>query len=177
MAQVYSFGGFTPRIHPTAYLAPTAVVIGNVEIGPESTVWFGAVLRGDNPAQPIRIGARTSIQDGCIVHVSDRGPTVVGDDVTVGHGAVFESCTIERGALIGMNAVLLHEAIVGEEAVVGAMSLVPERMRVPPRTLVAGVPAQIKKELPEGTLRQIARGAANYVELGRNYASERIGSE
>jgi carbonic anhydrase/acetyltransferase-like protein (isoleucine patch superfamily) len=176
MAQIISYQGITPRIHPTAFLAPTAVVIGNVEIGPDSSIWFGAVLRGDNPDQVIQVGARSSIQDNCVLHISDRGPTIVGDDVTVGHGAVFESCRIERGSLIGMNAVLLHEAVIGEESIVGASSLVPERMLVPPRTLVAGVPARVRKELSEEILRALAGSAEHYVRLQNSYQQEWIGT-
>lgn len=175
MAQIISYQGITPRIDPTVFLAPTAVVIGNVEIGPDSSIWFGAVLRGDNPDQVIRVGARSSIQDNCVLHVSDRGPTIVGDDVTVGHGAVFESCRIERGALIGMNAVLLHEVVIGAESIVGASSLVPERMQVPPRTLVAGVPARVRKELTEEMLQALAGSSRHYVQLKDSYMREWIG--
>lgn len=175
MSQIISYQGVSPRIHPTAFIAPTAVVIGNVEIGPDSSIWFGAVLRGDNPDIPIQVGARTSIQDNCVLHISERGPTVVGDDVTVGHGAVFESCRIERGALIGMNAVLLHEAVIGEYAIVGASSLVPERMVVPPRTLVAGVPARVRKELSEEAVQALVESAEHYVRLKESYQQEWIG--
>lgn len=176
MAQIISFQGITPRIHPTAFIAPTAVLIGNVEVGPDSSIWFGAVLRGDNPDLEIRVGVRTSIQDNCVLHISERGPTIVGDDVTVGHGAVFESCRIERGALIGMNAVLLHEAVIGESAIVAASSLVPERMQVPARTLVAGVPARVRKELSEEALQALAGSADHYVRLKNAYQQEWIGA-
>ncbi|HEX7049253.1 MAG TPA: gamma carbonic anhydrase family protein [Longimicrobiales bacterium] len=175
MAHILSYRGITPRIDPTAWVAPTAVVIGNVEIGPEATIWFGAVLRGDNPDHVIRVGARTSIQDNCVLHISKRGPTIVGPDAVIGHGAVFESCTIGRNALIGMNAVVLHEAVVGEQAVVAALSVVPERMQVPPRTLAAGTPARVRKELPESALDVLAESAAHYVALGRRYRAEGIG--
>src|SRR5687768_506710 len=147
MAHIITYNGHTPRVHPSAFLAPTAVLIGDVEVGPESSIWFGAVLRGDHPDHGIRIGARTSIQDNCVVHVSARGATIVRDEVTVGHGAKFESCEIKRGALIGMNSVLLHGCEIGEESLVAALSVVPTGMVVPPRTLVAGAPAQIRKEL------------------------------
>lgn len=177
MAQIISFQGMTPKIDPSVFLAPTAVVIGNVEIGPDSSVWFGAVIRGDNPNQPIRIGARTSIQDNCVIHISDRGPTIVGDDVTVGHGAVFESCRIENGALIGMNAVVLHEAVIGAESIVAASCVVPEGMEVPPRTLVAGVPARIRKELSEEAVLGMARKPRKYVELKDAYMQEWIGTQ
>lgn len=175
MANIISFGGVMPRIDPTAFIAPTAVVIGNVEIGPEASIWFGAVLRGDHPELAIRIGARTSIQDNCVLHISERGETVVGADATIGHGAIFESCTVGDGALVGMNAVILHEARIGEQAIVAAGAVVPERMEVPPRTLVAGVPARVRKELDEETRRLVAEGAEHYVHLSREYLSQGIG--
>jgi len=176
MSNIISYKGITPRIHPTAFIAPTAVVIGNVEIGPDSSVWFGAVLRGDNPEVPIEVGARTSIQDNCVLHVSDRAPTVVGDDVTVGHGAVFESCQIGSGSLIGMNAVLLHEAVIGESSIVGASSLVPERLEVPPRSLVVGVPARVRRELSDEAVKALLESADHYVELKNSYQQEWIGT-
>lgn len=177
MARIIPFNGRTPKVDPTAWLAPTAVLIGDVEVGPESSVWFGAVLRGDHPDHGIRIGARTSIQDTCVLHVSAEGPTVIGDDVTVGHGAVFESCEIRRGALIGMNAVLLHGVIVGEEALVAAGSVVPTGMQVPPRTLVAGAPATVRKELSGESAAWISGSAGHYVELSREYLEQGIGAD
>jgi carbonic anhydrase/acetyltransferase-like protein (isoleucine patch superfamily) len=175
MAHIIEFRGRAPKIHPTAFVAPTAVLIGDVEVGAESSVWFGAVLRGDHPENPIRVGARTSIQDNCVIHVGDEGPTLVGDDVTVGHGAVFESCEIRRGALIGMNAVLLHSAVIGEEALVAALSVVPTGMRVPDRSLVAGAPARVRKTLEGESARWIGRSPAHYVELSREYLDAGIG--
>jgi carbonic anhydrase/acetyltransferase-like protein (isoleucine patch superfamily) len=177
MAHIIPFNGVTPRVHATAFLAPTATLIGNVEVGPESSIWFGAVLRGDDPDHGIHIGARTSIQDNCVIHVSDAGPTVVGDSVTVGHGASFESCEIRDGALIGMNAVLLHHVVIGEEALVAALSVVPDGMVVPPRTVVAGAPAVIKKALEGGSARWIDGSADHYVELARQYRELRIGGD
>jgi carbonic anhydrase/acetyltransferase-like protein (isoleucine patch superfamily) len=174
MAVIIPFNGRTPRIHPTAFIAPTAVVIGDVEVGAESSVWFGAVLRGDHPDHGIRIGARTSIQDNCVLHVSARGATIVGDEVTVGHGAVFESCEIRRGALIGMNAVLLHGSIIGEEALVAALSVVPSGMTVPARTLVAGAPAQIRKELTGESADWVRDSSRHYVELSREYLAQQL---
>ena len=175
MAHIIAFNGKVPRIHPTAFIAETAVLIGDVEVGAESSVWFGAVLRGDHPDHGIRVGARTSIQDNCVLHVSARGPTLVGDDVTVGHGAVFESCTIGNGALIGMNAVLLHGSIIGEQSLVAALSLVPTGMTVPPRTLVAGSPATVRKELTGESADWVKDSAHHYVELSREYLQQHPG--
>jgi carbonic anhydrase/acetyltransferase-like protein (isoleucine patch superfamily) len=169
---IIPFGGKTPRVDPTAFVAPTAVLIGDVSVGAGSSVWFGAVLRADHPANGIRIGERTSIQDNCVLHVSEAGPTVVGDDVTVGHGAVFESCEIRRGALIGMNAVILHGAVVDEESLVAALSVVPAGMHVQPRTLVAGAPARFRKDLRGEAARWVRDSAGHYAELGRRYLDE-----
>ncbi|MBW3629491.1 MAG: gamma carbonic anhydrase family protein [Gemmatimonadetes bacterium] len=172
MATIMEFGGIAPRIHSSVWVAPTAVIVGNVVIEEEASIWFGAVLRGDDPEREIRIGARTSIQDNCVIHVSDQGPTLIGEGVTVGHGAVLESCTIGRGALIGMNAVVLQRAMVGEEALIAAGAVVSVAADVPPRCLAAGAPAVVKRELPPESHGWIAEGAAHYVELGRTYREE-----
>ena len=169
MPTILEFGGVTPRIHPTAWVAPTAVVIGNVVIGEEARVLFGAVLRGDDPEREIFIGARANVQDNCVIHVSAEGPTVIGPEVTVGHGAVLESCTIGRGALIGMNAVVLQRASVGEGALVAAGAVVSAGAQIPARHLAAGTPAVVKKELSEESLRSIQEGVEHYVELGHRY--------
>jgi carbonic anhydrase/acetyltransferase-like protein (isoleucine patch superfamily) len=175
MALIIPFNGKAPRIHATAFVAPNAVLIGDVEVGAESSVWFGAVLRGDHPDHGIRVGARTSIQDNCVLHVSARGPTVVGDDVTVGHGAVFESCEVRARALIGMNAVLLHGCVIGEAALVAALSVVPTGMMVPPRSLVAGAPATVRKELVGESADWVKGSSEHYVELARAYLNQKIG--
>ena len=175
MAHILPFAGCMPRIHPTAFVAPNAVLIGDVEVGEESSIWFGAVLRGDHPDNGIRVGARASVQDNCVLPVCARGPTIVGDEVTVGHGAVFESCEIRRGALIGMNAVILHGAVIGEAALVAALSVVPEGMQVPAHTLVAGAPARIRKALAGESAGWIGRSADHYVALSRQYLEQGIG--
>ncbi|MGH7458040.1 MAG: gamma carbonic anhydrase family protein [Longimicrobiaceae bacterium] len=171
------FGGALPQVHRTAFVAPTATLIGKVVVEEEASVWFGAVLRGDHPDHEIRVGARSSVQDNCVLHVSERGPTVVGPEVTVGHGAVLESCRIGRGALIGMNAVILQGAQVGEEALVAAGAVVTDNTQVPPRTLAAGAPARAKKELDGESARWIRESAPHYVELARRYREEGVGEE
>lgn len=158
------------------FLAPSCVVIGDVRIGPGSSVWFGAVLRGDNPDHGIVIGARTSIQDGCVVHVGDWGPTIVEDEVTVGHGATFESCRIGRSSLIGMNAVVLQDAVVGAESLVAAGAVVRERQVVPERSVVAGVPAVVRKTLDGGAAGWVGRSARHYHALSRRYLEQGIGT-
>jgi carbonic anhydrase/acetyltransferase-like protein (isoleucine patch superfamily) len=175
MATVLPFAGITPRIHPSAFLAPTAVVIGNVTIEEEASVWFGAVIRGDEPEHEIRVGARTSVQDNVVLHVSRQGPTVIGSGVTIGHGAILESCVVGDGALIGMNAVVLQKAVVGEQALVAAGAVVGAGSTVPPRTLAAGSPARVKKELEGESLRWVSTSAAHYVELSRAYLEEGVG--
>jgi carbonic anhydrase/acetyltransferase-like protein (isoleucine patch superfamily) len=175
MAVILPFAGIHPRIHPTAFIAPNAVVIGNVTIEEEASVWFGAVIRGDEPEFEIRVGARTSVQDNVVLHVSRQGPTLIGPDVTIGHGAILESCTVGRGALIGMNAVVLQKAAVGDEALIAAGAVVSQNGTVPPRTLAAGTPAVAKKELHGESLRWIQTSAAHYVELSRSYLEQGIG--
>jgi len=177
MALIIAFNGITPRIHPSVFLAATAVIIGDVEIGADSSVWFGAVLRGDHADHGIRIGERTSIQDNCVLHVSARGATIVGDDVTVGHGAIFESCEIRRSCLIGMNAVILHGAVIDEESLVAALSVVPENMHVPARTLVAGAPARVRKELTGESAHWVRDSSHHYVELSRSYIAQGYGQD
>ncbi|HEX6069029.1 MAG TPA: gamma carbonic anhydrase family protein [Longimicrobiaceae bacterium] len=176
MANLLAFDGIHPRIHPSVWLAPTATVIGNVVIEEDASIWFGAVVRGDDPAREIRIGPRTSIQDNCVVHVSAEGPTLIGAEVTVGHGAVLESCTVGRGALIGMNAVVLQRATIGEEALVAAGAVVPAGAVIPGRHLAAGAPARVKKELEGESLDWILRSAGHYVELARSYREQHGGS-
>jgi carbonic anhydrase/acetyltransferase-like protein (isoleucine patch superfamily) len=176
MAHIIEFRGKRPRIADDVFLAPTAVIIGDVVIGAGASVWFGAVLRGDHPENPIRIGPRTSIQDNCVIHVGDWAPTVVGADVTVGHGAAFESCTIGDGCMIGMNAVILQDAAVGPECVVAAGAVVREAARIPERSVVAGVPAEVKKRLDGRAAAWIARGSEHYVHLGREYREHGLGA-
>ena len=169
---IYSFEGMTPRIDPSAWIAPNATVIGNVEIGAEASVWYGAVIRGDDREHVVRIGARTSVQDNCVVHVSDRGPTLVGEEVTIGHGAVLESCEIGDRALIGMNAVVLQNARVGSEALIAAGSVVASGSEIPDRHLAAGTPARVKKEIEGESLGWVQRSAAHYVKLSRRYLAD-----
>ena len=148
-ALLLPFDGVWPEVADDAFLAPGAVLVGNVKVGAASSVWFGAVLRGDHPTHAIVIGPRTSVQDGCVIHVGDWCPTTVGSDCTIGHGAKFESCTIGDRCTVGMNAVILQEAAIGDNSLVAAGSVVLERTDVPPGSLVAGVPARIRKTLDE----------------------------
>jgi carbonic anhydrase/acetyltransferase-like protein (isoleucine patch superfamily) len=172
MALVLPFDGKRPKIHSSVFLAPTAVIIGDVTIGAESSVWFGAILRGDHAEHGVTIGGRTSVQENCVVHVGHWGPTVVGDDVTVGHGAKFECCTIGSRSVIGMNAVILQKARIGEECVVAAGSVVLEGAEIPDRSVVAGVPGKVKKTLEGGAAEWIKGGGEHYVKLSRKYMAQ-----
>jgi len=166
---LYALGDLVPSIDPEAYVHPDAVIIGAVTIGPESSVWPGAVLRGDDGT--ITVGARTSIQDGTVVHTTPFWPTVVGDDCVVGHNAHLEGCTIEDGALVGSGAVVLHRAIVRTEALVGANALVTNDTEVPSRAMALGVPARIKEGRVEPEL-MIQAGAATYRARVPRYRAE-----
>ena len=176
MALILPFNGKTPRIHPSAFVAPTAVLIGDVTVDKDSSIWFGAVLRGDNPNHGIVVGPRTSVQDNCVVHVGDWGPTVIGTDVTVGHGAKFESCVIGDRTVVGMNAVILQSAVVGEECLLAANTVILEGKRIAPRSLVAGVPGVVKKTLDGSAARWIEGGGQHYVDLSRQYLTEGLGT-
>ncbi len=167
---ILPYRGKAPQISPSAFIAPTATVIGDVTIGDEASVWFGAVLRGD--VGRIEVGARANVQDNAVLHSTDHTATLVGEGVTIGHGAVLEGCTVERGAVVGMNAVLLHHVVVGEEAVIGAGSVATDDTRIPPRTVAAGSPCTVRKELSGSSADWVARAAVAYVKLSRRYLEE-----
>lgn len=159
--------GVVPTVHPTAWIAPGAWVIGAVELGEEASVWFNAVLRGDINA--IRIGNRSNIQDGCVIHVTRQLSVEIAEEVTVGHMAMLHGCRIGRRSLIGMNAVVLDRARVGEQAIVAAGAVVREDTVVPDGTLVAGVPAKVIRELTEAERMGVVQSAANYVGYAATY--------
>ena len=144
---IYALGDSEPRIDPTAYVHPLAVVIGNVELGPEASVWPYAVLRGDDGL--IRIGARSNVQDGAVIHCTPNFPTIVGDDCTVGHLAHLEGCTVHDGSLIGVGSVVLHDVRVGPHALVGANATVTGRTVVPPGAMALGTPARVRENAIE----------------------------
>jgi carbonic anhydrase/acetyltransferase-like protein (isoleucine patch superfamily) len=165
---IYALGELEPVIDPTAFIHPEAVVIGEVTIGAGSSVWPGAVLRGDDG--PIVVGQRSSVQDGVIVHTDEDCPTTIGDDCVVGHAAHLEGCRIEDGALIGSGAIVLHRAVVSTGAIVGANALVLNDMFVPPRALAIGVPAKIREGAADQEL--INHGVQSYVNRTRRYQHE-----
>jgi len=168
MPIIQPYGGRAPRLHPTVYVAPDGVVVGDVEIGEGSSLWFGTVVRGD--VNHVRIGARTNLQDHTVVHVtSGTHPTLIADEVTVGHRVVLHGCTVERRALVGIGAIVLDGAVIGEEAMVGAGALVPPGFVVPPRTLVLGSPARVKRPLTGDEIAHLARSAERYAGYAERY--------
>ncbi|MBX7062161.1 MAG: gamma carbonic anhydrase family protein [Pyrinomonadaceae bacterium] len=157
-----------PIVHPTAFVADNATVIGDVEIGEDSSIWFGSVVRGD--VNFIRIGSRTNIQDNSVIHVSsETHPTVLGNEITAGHRVLLHGCTVDDRCLIGMGAILMDGVHVGEECLVGAGSLLTPGTIVPPRSLVIGSPARVKRELTAEEIAFLDRSWRNYTELKLRY--------
>ena len=168
IGNIVTVEGKSPHIEPSVFVAPNAVVIGDVTIGASSSVWFGCVLRGD--VGFIRIGRRTNVQDLSCVHMTHGiSDVTVGDDVTVGHRVVLHGCTVEDGALIGMGSLLLDGVVVGAESLIAAGSLLPPRMKVPPRSFVVGSPAKILRQVEDEELTMGRAGAAHYVEKAKVY--------
>jgi len=164
-----AFKSAYPQVDSSAFVDDSAQVIGDVVIGAESSVWMNAVIRGD--VNSIRIGRQTSIQDGTVVHVNHTPshPTVVGDQVTVGHGVILHGCVVEDRCLIGMGAILLNGCRIGSESIVAAGTLVPERVEIPPRSLVMGSPARVKRPLTDDEVAGIVKSADSYVRYRLEY--------
>ena len=169
------FRKWFPKVKKSAWIAPSADVIGNVKIGKDSSIWFGTVIRGD--VHKIRIGKRTSIQDLSMVHVthyknkdmSDGNPTIIGDDVTIGHKVMLHGCAIENGCLIGMSATILDGAVIGEGSIVGAHSLVTQNKVFPPHSLIMGSPAKVVKTLSSEEVQHLIEHAGRYVKFKDEY--------
>jgi carbonic anhydrase/acetyltransferase-like protein (isoleucine patch superfamily) len=158
-----------PRLGARAWVDASAQVIGDVELGDDASVWMNTVVRGD--VNRIRIGARTNVQDNCVLHVTARHPTTLAEDVTVGHSVTLHGCTIERLCLVGIGAIVLNGAVVGEESIVAAGALVPEGMQVPPRSVVMGAPARVRRPVTEEERAGLRRYARNYVGYKEDYRS------
>lgn len=169
---LYKYKGKYPNVHSSSYLAPGAQLIGNIELKEDTSVWFNAVLRGDN--EKITIGKGTNIQDGAVVHVDPGYPVHVGEYVTIGHNVVLHGCTVKDGALIGMGATILNGAVIGEGSLVAAGALVPEGKVIEPGVLVAGVPAKVIRTLTHRQIEQSKEGALHYVQNGANFRDEKI---
>lgn len=175
MAVIRSILGATPRIDPTAFVAETAVLTGDVTIGPGASVWYGVVMRGDSA--PIMIGARSNVQDNTVVHADADAPTTIGSDVTIGHGAIIHGTTIGDGSLIGMGAILLSHSTIGEAALVAAGSLVAERMTIAGGQLAMGSPARPRRELRADEREALLEPARHYYKLSREYLRARADGE
>ena len=165
---IIEYNGHRPVISPKAFIAPTAVLIGDISVGDDASIWFGAVLRSDQNGNPIILGDRTNVQDNCVIH-SGEAPTILEDDVTVGHGAIMEGCIIHRAAVIGMNVTILEDTEIGEESLIAAGSVVVPHTHIPPRVLAAGSPAKVKKEISGDALNWIKMGSTTYTNLSRSY--------
>lgn len=174
---IHACQGIFPKIHPTAFIHPGAVVIGDVEIGAESSVWPGVVIRGD--VNRIRIGRGSNIQDGAILHVSrpteskpGGEPLLIGDLITIGHGVVLHGCVLENGAMVGMRATVMDQVVVGVNAMVAAGALVPPGKRLAEGALWMGAPAQFRRPLSAGEIAEHLATAQNYIRLSRQYLAE-----
>lgn len=164
------FRNVTPKIHETAFITDDAIVIGDVEIGEDASVWFGSIIRGD--VNYIRIGARTNIQDATVIHVSSKDhPTILEDNITVGHRVTLHGCHVESGSLIGIGSIILDGARIGHNSLVAAGCLVTPGTIIPPESLVMGAPAKVKRPLTETELAGLDQSWKNYVELSRHYLS------
>lgn len=163
----YEYKGKRPRVHPSAFIAPTAVLIGDVEIREGASIWFGTVLRGDRAR--IEIGARTSVQDNSTIHTDENEPTLIGEDVTIGHNALVHSSVVDRNVLIGQAAVLTGGNTVGTGTIIGAGAVVPQGMKVPGGSLVVGIPAKVVRATGPDDERWTVRAAEHYTELGAWY--------
>ena len=172
---LHEFDGKKPDLHSSVYVAPGAQVIGQVIADQNVSIWFNAVLRGDN--EPITIGKGSNIQDGSVIHVDEGYPVIIEENVTVGHNVILHGCTIKKGALIGMGATILNGAVIGEGALVAAGAVVGEGKVIEPCTLTAGVPAKPLKKLSEENIARIAAGADHYIQKGKEYSRQNIKTE
>lgn len=162
---IYELEGRRPLIDPGCFVAPNAAIIGSVTVHAEASIWFSVTIRADN--EIIIIGARSNVQDGCVLHVDPGFPLHIGEDVTVGHQVMLHGCTVGDGSLIGIGAVVLNGAVIGRNCLIGANALVTENMQVPDGTVVMGSPGRVVRTLDEGTRAVVAAGALRYVSKGR----------
>jgi len=164
---IYNFKNFKPKIKKSAWIAPSADIIGKVKIGKDSSVWYGCVIRGD--VAKVKIGNRTNIQDLSMIHVHHGKPTILGDDVTIAHQVMLHGCKIGNGCLIGMSATILDDAQIGEYSIVGAQSLVTANKKFPPRSLIMGSPAKVIRQLSDDEIKDVLQNAKNYISYKNDY--------
>ena len=167
---IYQLGEFKPDIHPSAWVAEEAVVIGRVTLGPRASVWPGAIIRADN--EPIVIGEGSNVQEGAVLHVDPGFPLTIGKNVTVGHQAMLHGCTVDDGALIGIQAVVLDGAKISSGCLVGAGAVVTGGKEFPPNSMILGAPAKVVKEMPPGAVEKMSRGALHYAERQAYFKKE-----
>ncbi|WP_416825353.1 gamma carbonic anhydrase family protein [Ectobacillus polymachus] len=161
------FHDFNPIVHESVFIAPGAYIIGDVQVGKNSTIWFNAVLRGDEDS--IIIGERCSIQDNTTIHLYENSPVVIEDEVTVGHNVILHGCTIKKRCIIGMGSTILDGAVIGEECIIGANTLIPSGKKIPPRSLVIGSPGEIVRPIGPKDLELIQLSIDTYVQKGYDY--------
>jgi len=164
---IYKYKDFKPKIKKSAWVAPSADIIGRVKIGKDASIWYGTVIRGD--VAKIKIGNRTNIQDLSMIHVHHGQPTILGDDVTVGHQVMLHGCKIGNACLIGMSATILDGAVIGDNSIVGSKSLVTANKKFPPRSLIMGTPAKRIRELTNKEVEEIIQNAKNYIHYKSDY--------
>lgn len=169
---IYTFNNKTPQIEPDVFVAPSADIIGDVHIGAQSSIWFGAVLRGDS--DQISIGDRTNIQDNVVLHVDPGSPVIIGDDVIIGHLALVHGANIGNNVLVGMNSTVLNDAVIGDYCLIGAHALVTAGTVIPPNSLVLGNPGKVVKTLSEKQIRAIEKNAEAYVKRAEAYLLENL---
>jgi len=168
-----AYKGIEPKVHATVFVEDSARIIGDVEIGEQSSIWFNAVIRGD--VNYIRIGKRTNVQDNSTLHVTkDIFPLIIGSDVTIGHSVILHGCTVRDRCLIGMGSIILDNAEIGEDTIIGAGALVTEGMKVPPGSLVVGLPGKVVRPLKPEEIARIAKSSLNYIEYAKNYGCKNV---
>jgi len=166
---IYTIAEKRPQIDPSVWIAPSATVIGDVRLAANSSVWWNAVLRGDN--DPITIGENTNIQDGSVLHTDEGVPLTLGANVTVGHLVMLHGCTIGDGSLVGIGSIVLNRAVIGRQCIVGANTLIPEGKTYPDGVLIVGSPGKVVRELDDETIARLQASAAHYVDNARRYAN------
>lgn len=158
------------KVPEAAFIAPNSTMVGDITAGPDIGIWYGAVVRADKDR--IVIGTRSNIQDNCVVHTSAGHPVIIGEDVSVGHGAILHGCTIEDRVLVGMGAIVLNGAVIGAESIIGAGALVSEGKQIPPRSLILGVPGKVVRQITDEEVTKTLHNASSYVTLAREHAGE-----